>query len=64
MLINIKYKQLREMVSSIREREVKRKTIKLMPITQLPPFNYYNAALHTYRFKHTLTNTHAYSCTH
>lgn len=32
--INIEYKQSREMLSWIREREVKSKMIRLMPITQ------------------------------
>lgn len=63
LLINIKYKQLREMLSSIRASEVKRKIINLTPITQLPPLNYFNAALQIQTHTHKHTDILMYSST-
>lgn len=61
VLINIKYKQLMEMLSSVRASAVQRKILKLASIIQLPLFNYFRAALHAYTSKHTLSDTHSFT---
>lgn len=49
------------MLSSVTARAVKREILKPTAVTPLPPSAYFNAASHTYRFKHTLTNTQRHS---
>ena len=46
------------MLSSVTARAVKREILKPTAINPLPPSAYFNAASHTYRFKHTQIGTH------